>query len=210
MASLLERNKALSPEDRTGKREIILASGSRYRGELLRKLQLPFSQQASQADETPIAGEHPYDLVRRLARLKADALATEHPGALLIASDQVAAIDGQLLGKPGETGRAEAQLALLSGRTALFYTSLLLLDASNNQGQIAVERTEVQFRTLTTEEIRRYVALEQPLDCAGAFKAEGLGITLFHAIRGDDPNALIGLPLIRLSEFLRNVGVQAP
>ncbi|MEM1433314.1 MAG: nucleoside triphosphate pyrophosphatase [Pseudomonadota bacterium] len=187
--------------------KLLLASGSRYRAAVLEKLGLPFQQQASAADETPLAGEHPYDLVRRLAREKAAALAPTYPEHLIISSDQVALIDGQVLGKPGTSTRAVLQLQQLRGRTARFYTSLALLDNPSGRRWEDVVTTDVQFRQLTDAQLRNYVEREQPLDCAGAFKSEGLGISLFRGIQSSDPDALIGLPLIRLCDFLAEASV---
>lgn len=184
--------------------ELILASTSRYRAALLERLGLPFATVAPEVDETPRPGEAPQDLVRRLAIAKARAGAQRCPGALVIGSDQLAALDDEVLGKPGTEARAREQLARLSGRSVTFLTGLCLLDSQ--QEQVEVVETPVRFRTLTEQQIADYVAREQPLDCAGAFKSEGLGIALFEALGGSDPNALIGLPLIALTTMLMNAG----
>lgn len=190
---------------------LVLASSSRYRAELLARLGLPFETRSPDVDETRRPAEPATALVRRLAERKADAVADavagRCPDALIIGSDQVAVCDGQILGKPGSVERAEAQLALLSGNTVTFHTGLCLLDAASSTRQTGVVTTPVRFRRLTPAEIADYVARERPLDCAGAFKSEGLGIALFDAIGGDDPSALIGLPLIELCRMLRAAGV---
>jgi len=186
---------------------LILASTSRYRAELLGKLGLEFSARAPDVDETPGPGEPAEALVLRLAEAKARAVAASAPQALVIGSDQVAVCRGRTLGKPGTEARARAQLAELAGQQVLFLTGLCLLDSATGVLQSAIDTTRVTFRPLTAGEIEAYVAREQPLDCAGSFKSEGLGIALFEAIEGKDPNALIGLPLIDLCRMLRNAGV---
>jgi MAF protein len=188
-------------------RALILASSSPYRAELLARLGLGFETRSPDIDETRLDGESPEGLVERLARSKAEAVAPALPGALVIGSDQVAVCGSDVLGKPGTAARARDQLALLSGRAVTFFTGLCLLDTVSGNIQTAVVPTRVQFRHLNAREIDTYVARERPLDCAGAFKSEGLGIALFDAIEGDDPNALIGLPLIKLCRMLRNAGV---
>lgn len=189
-------------------RALILASTSRYRAELLRKLGLEFTARAPGVDETPQPGEPPEQLVRRLSEAKARAVAAGAGAALVIGSDQIAVCDGRTLGKPGTPERAQEQLAALSGREVVFLTGLCLLDTATDTAQTAVDTTRVRFRSLTAAEIADYVAREQPLDCAGSFKSEGLGIALFEAIQGEDPNALIGLPLIELCRMLRAAGVR--
>jgi len=188
-------------------KSLILASTSRYRAELLGKLGLEFSARAPDVDETPGPGEPAEALVLRLAEAKARAVAASAPQALVIGSDQVAVCRGRTLGKPGTEARARAQLAELAGQQVLFLTGLCLLDSATGVLQSAIDTTRVTFRPLTAGEIEAYVAREQPLDCAGSFKSEGLGIALFEAIEGKDPNALIGLPLIDLCRMLRNAGV---
>jgi septum formation protein len=189
--------------------DLVLASTSRYRDELLSRLRLPFRTVAPQVDETPLPGEAPRDLACRLARDKALAVAARCPGALVIGSDQVAELDGRPLGKPGTLAAARAQLAASAGRSVLFHTALCLVDARDAAAVTALDcdLTRVVFRALGPEEIARYVAAEQPLDCAGGFKVEGLGIALFERVENEDPTALIGLPLIRLARRLREAGV---
>ncbi|RUO79417.1 Maf family protein [Pseudidiomarina taiwanensis] len=189
------------------RRPIVLASTSPYRRELLEKLGLPFSTAAPDCDETPLVGEQAADLVQRLAYQKAASLQAEYPQHLIIGSDQVAYCNGQIMGKPHTIERAQQQLRELSGQTVTFLTGLAVVDSSQSQHKVCVDRFEVKFRSLTEAEIVRYIELEQPLNCAGSFKSEGLGICLFEALHGDDPNSLIGLPLIRLLEMLRGFGV---
>lgn len=190
-------------------RPLLLASSSKYRAELLSRLGLPFEQASPDIDETPAPGELPADLVMRLARDKGEALRTVYAEHLIISSDQVASIDDLMLGKPGTVANAIAQLERLSGRTVTFYTSLQLLDArapGTQAAQRELDITEVRFRKLSRQQIEDYVQRESPLDCAGAFKSEGLGIALFDAINTTDPSALIGLPLIRLCGLLAAMG----
>jgi septum formation protein len=187
---------------------LILASSSRYRRALLERLGLNFATTSPDVDETPRPGEAAEPLVSRLSRAKATAVAeTVSEPALVIGSDQVAVLDGRILGKPGTEARARAQLAELSGRQVRFLTGLCLLTAPAGTAEEAVVVTEVQFRRLDSAEIDDYVARERPLDCAGAFKSEALGIALFEAIRADDPTALVGLPLIALCGMLRRAGM---
>lgn len=190
------------PDSRT----LLLASSSPYRRALLERFGWAFSAQAPDIDERPLAHESPHDLVSRLALAKARALIQQHPHALVIGSDQVAVLDGQPLGKPGTEQRAIAQLEAASGRTVQFLTGLCLLDAASGAYELEVVSTEVRFRTLDVHTIRNYVRREQPLDCAGSFKCEGLGIALFEAISSADPTALIGLPLIALRAMLGRAG----
>ncbi|MCQ4163213.1 Maf family protein [Tahibacter harae] len=189
--------------------DLVLGSTSRYRAELLARLTPRFRQQAPGVDETRVPGEAPATLAARLARAKARAVAARNPGSVVIGSDQVAALDDQVLGKPGEAARAEAQLAACSGRRVVFHTALCLADARGAEVRLheAADTTEVLFRRLDAGEIRRYVEREQPLDCAGSFKSEGLGITLFERIDNADPSALVGLPLIALCRLLRAAGI---
>lgn len=191
-------------------RPLILASSSPFRREVLGKLGLAFDHHSPDIDESARAGERPTDLVLRLARAKADALAASHPDALIIGSDQVAVIDGEVLGKPGDHANARAQLRRASGRRVTFLTGLCLLDAASGRHQTGCERFQVHFRTLRDDQIERYIEQEQPFNCAGSFKSEGLGIVLFKALEGRDPNALIGLPLIMLTDFLAAEGVALP
>lgn len=186
---------------------IVLASGSTYRRQLLQRLQLPFEWSAPDVDETPAPGEPPAALAERLARAKAAALAQRFPSHLIIGSDQVASLDGAPLGKPGDFATAMRQLRACSGRRVDFLTGLSLLDSATGLQQGCVERFSVVFRPLAERQIARYLEREQPFDCAGSFKVEGLGIALFERLEGDDPNTLVGLPLIRLVDMLRNAGV---
>jgi septum formation protein len=186
---------------------LVLASTSRYRRELLGRLGLSFEVASPGVDEAPRPGEDGAALALRLAQAKARAVADTHPGAIVIGSDQACVAGGRLLGKPGTEEAARAQLALLSGATAVFHTALCVLDGRNGREWLGSTPTEVVVRPLSTDEIARYVARERPLDCAGSFKCEGLGIALFDAIRSDDPTALVGLPLVLLCRFLREVGV---
>jgi MAF protein len=178
---------------------------------LLGRLGLEFRTASPAVDESRLPDESPRDLVTRLAPAKARAVSTEFPDGLIIGSDQVAVVmtgdPGAILGKPHTAARARAQLEALSGQQVKFLTSLCLLNAATDTFQLEVIETPVTFRQLTGKEIARYVDLEQPLDCAGAFKSEGLGIALFESLGGEDPNALIGLPLIALCTMLRAEGV---
>jgi MAF protein len=185
---------------------IVLASSSPYRRALLEKLALNFTACSPAIDETARPDEEPMALVERLACEKAQALATRFPRHLIIGSDQVACLDGQILGKPGNIDRARQQLLAASGRRVLFLTGLCLLDSATGRRQSAVEPFAVEFRALSCAQIERYLEREQPFDCAGSFKSEGLGIALFKRLDGDDPNALIGLPLIRLIAMLEAAG----
>ena len=187
---------------------LILASTSPYRRELLQRLRLPFDCARPQVEETPLPGEAPDALARRLARAKAAEVAARHPGAWVIGSDQVADRDGRPLGKSGGRAAAIAQLAGMSGRVVDFHTAVCLRRGDDEQ--LALDLTRVRFRPLALEEIERYVDAEQPFDCAGSFKCEGLGITLFEAIESHDPTALVGLPLIALSGMLRAAGFRLP
>ena len=189
---------------------LVLASTSPHRRMLLERLGLPFSCAAPGVDETRQAGEPVADMVRRLSRAKADAAAARHPGALIIGSDQAAERDGDILGKPGDHARAMAQLQAASGKSVTFHTGLCLLDTRDHRRHEYVNVTRVRFRRLDKAEIERYLQAEQPYDCAGSFKSEGLGISLFEGIESDDPSALVGLPLIVLSRFLRECGVALP
>ncbi len=182
---------------------IILASTSPFRRELLQKLGLTFETAAPDIDESPLPGESPEALVQRLAAGKAAAIAEFHPDALIIGSDQVACLDGHILGKPGNHENAVIQLSQASGQVVHFYTGLCLLNARNGCQQLRCEPFEVHFRTLTSNQIERYLKREIPYGCAGSFKSEGLGIGLFERLVGDDPNSLIGLPLIRLIDMLK-------
>ena len=186
--------------------DLILASTSRYRRELLERLRLPFSVQAPDTDETPQPGELPAALASRLALAKAQAVARQHPGAVVIGSDQVADLDGTPIGKPGTHERAVAQLRLMRGRTVVFETAVAVVCVASGFAEQALAAVRVQFRDLSDEEIERYLQAEKPYDCAGSAKSEGLGISLLAAIESDDPTALIGLPLIRTCALLRRAG----
>ncbi len=190
--------------------KLILASTSPYRRELLARLGLPFETANPRTDETPLPGETPENTALRLAEAKARAVAAAHPDALIIGSDQVAVADGRVFGKPGDHARAVEQLHSLSGKTVNFFTGLCLLNAATGNCQVGGVPTLVTFRTLQDDEIERYLTREQPYNCAGAAKSEGLGISLLHSMRGDDPNALVGLPLIALCDMLRAEGVAIP
>lgn len=189
---------------------VVLGSTSRYRAELLRRLHLEFEQCAPGTDESPHPGETPRDRALRLAVAKARAAAQGLDDALVIGSDQVAELEGRVLDKPGSAERARAQLAASSGREVHFHTALCLHDTRTGQDRVHVDHTRVHFRSLAPGEIARYVEREQPLDCAGSFKCEGLGISLFERIDNEDPSALVGLPLIALARLLREAGVALP
>lgn len=190
--------------------DLVLASTSRYRRELLERLTSSFRCIAPHVDETPRRGETPGALAARLAHAKAREVAARAPGALVIGSDQVCDVDGRAFGKPGNAARAHAQLEACSGRTALFHTAVCLIDTrSTAREYAALDTTRVALRKLQPEEIVRYVEREQPLDCAGSFKCEALGIALFERIESQDPTALVGLPLIALCTLLRAAGVSA-
>lgn len=186
---------------------LILGSSSPFRAELLRKLHLDFDTASPDIDETALQNETPQALVQRLAESKARKVAEDNPQALVIGSDQVAVIDGKILGKPGNAENARAQLQSASGREVTFYTGLALFDAQQQQMQSLVEPFQVGFRSLKAQQIDFYIEREQPFNCAGSFKSEGFGIALFEYLRGDDPNTLIGLPLIRLTAMLEKAGV---
>jgi MAF protein len=184
---------------------LMLASSSPWRRELLRRLGLDFNCASPNIDESPASGEAPQELALRLARQKAEALAEQYPQHWIIGSDQVACLaNGERLGKPETHSNAVSQLIRSSGQRVSFYTSLYLLDSSNGASQQHCEPFDVQFRTLSLVEIEAYLQREQPYQCAGAFMMEGLGITLFDSLQGQDPNALIGLPLIALNRMLIN------
>lgn len=188
---------------------LILASSSRYRRELLHRLQIPFSWDSPDIDETPLPGEAIEAMTQRLALAKATAVAARQPGALVIGSDQACQREGEttIVGKSHNFDNAFKQLRASSGRRVAFHTALVLFDARSGQHYASHDIYSVEFRMLTDAEIRRYLELEQPFDCAGSFKAEGLGITLFSAMHGKDFHSLIGLPLISLCELLRQSGL---
>lgn len=189
---------------------LILGSTSRYRRELLSRLRIPFDVVAPDVDETPRPGEAPAALARRLALAKAQAVAALHPDAVVIGSDQVADLNGQPLGKPGDHVRATAQLRAMRGQTVVFQTALAVVHARQGFAQTALAAVQVRFRPLEDNEIERYLLAEQPYDCAGSAKSEGLGIALLEAIVSDDPTALVGLPLIETCRLLRGAGIAIP
>ena len=186
---------------------LILASSSPYRRELLGRLGLPFEVIEPEVDERRLPDEEPATMVARLAAAKADAVVEQRPGTLIIGSDQVAAVDHHVLGKPGNAANALVQLRALSGKRVDFLTGLCLLNGASGRRQTDVVVTSVFFRNLSDDQIAGYVAREQPYGCSGAFKSEGLGIALVDRFAGDDPTALIGLPLIRLTDMLNVEGV---
>ncbi len=186
---------------------LVLGSTSPFRRELLEKLGLPFVCDKPEVDETAQEGESAQALVARLAEAKARAVAERHPNALIIGSDQVAVVKGAILGKPHTHDKAVAQLQAASGEVVTFYTGLCLHNSATGRSQTLVEPFEVAFKSLTPAQIEGYLKAEQPYNCAGSFKSEGLGIMLFDRLTGRDPNALIGLPLISLGELLANEGV---
>jgi len=187
---------------------LILASTSPYRRALLERLGLPFEVANPGVDEVPLSGEPPDALAMRLAKAKAIAVAVNHPGALIIGSDQVAVLDGELLGKPGNHANAVRQLRRLSGKTARFLTALCVHDSSSGQSLSRLVPFEVAFRPLDDQTIENYLRREQPYDCAASAKAEALGIALIARMSGEDPNALIGLPLIALVDLLGEHGIK--
>lgn len=189
---------------------LVLASSSPYRRELLSRLRLPFTWSAPQIDESRHAGEEAEALVRRLSLEKAQALSASHPQHLIIGSDQVAVLGTQILGKPHTLERAREQLLAASGNSVTFLTGLTLLDSATGQQQTDCVPFTVHFRTLSDAQIMRYLTAEHPFDCAGSFKAEGLGISLFRSTEGSDSNSLIGLPLIRLVDMLQASGISIP
>lgn len=188
----------------------ILASTSTYRKALLEKLKLSFKSVAPNVDETALAGESATALVKRLAKLKATDVADDFPDQWVIGSDQVASLNQHILTKPLTFENAVAQLSLCSGNTVTFWTGLALVNRNRQTESVVVESFDVHFRKLSHHQIERYVELEQPLDCAGSFKSEGLGICLFERFSGRDPNCLIGLPLMLLCDLLAAEGIQLP
>jgi septum formation protein len=188
---------------------IVLASTSRYRRELLQRLRLPFSVQAPQVDERALPGEAPPSTARRLALAKAKAVALDRPGTIIIGSDQVADVDGEALSKPGTHELALAQLRRMQGRNVVFHTAIAVIGPAG-QEQVDDVPTAVRFRSLPIEQLDAYLLADTPYDCAGAAKIESLGITLLESVRSDDPTALVGLPLIRLTSMLAACGVHLP
>jgi septum formation protein len=189
---------------------LVLGSTSRYRRELLERLKVAFEVDAPEVDETPHAGEAPRDLAVRLALAKAQAVAQRHPDAIVIGSDQVADLDGEPLGKPGTHDRAIEQLRRMRGRSVVFQTAVAVVCLRSGFVAQDLAPVKVDFRALTDAEIETYLRLEQPYDCAGSARSEGLGIALLEAIHSDDPTALVGLPLIRTCRMLRAAGLQVP
>jgi len=187
--------------------QLILGSSSPFRAELLEKLGLDFISSSPDIDESALDGETAEQLVQRLSEQKAQKIAQKYPDALIIASDQVALLDGEVLGKPGNHDNAVRQLTAASGKTVLFLTGLALLNSKTGQIQSLVEHFEVSFKTLSAEQIDFYLKQEKPYQCAGSFKSEGFGISLFSKLEGEDPNSLIGLPLIRLINLLEQQGI---
>ncbi|HXE21559.1 MAG TPA: Maf family nucleotide pyrophosphatase [Rhodoferax sp.] len=202
MTQLVAQNPAVAP------RALVLGSTSRYRRELLQRLQVPFEVAAPQVDETPRPGEAPADLALRLALAKAQAVARRFPHAVVIGSDQVAELAGEPLGKPGNHARATLQLRRMRGQTVVFQTAVAVVCAEAGFSQMELAPVKVQFRDLSDAEIEAYLQAEQPYDCAGSAKSEGLGIALLDAIESDDPTALVGLPLIRTCRMIRAAGVK--
>lgn len=203
----MSKQRATVPAD---SQALILASSSPYRRELLARLQLPFVCESPDIDESAHAAEAPEALVRRLSREKAEAVAAKHPERLVIGSDQVAINGMQILGKPGSREAAVSQLKAASGREVTFLTGLCVIDGQQSLVLIDHVATVVGFRNLSELDIRNYLAAEPAFDCAGSFKAEGLGISLFDSVNSADPTALVGLPLIRLSQMLRETGRMIP
>lgn len=189
------------------KPSLILASTSRYRRELLQRLRLPFTVQAPHTDETPLPGEAPAALALRLALAKAQAVADQHPGAIVIGSDQVADLHGEPIGKPGDFDRAVQQLRRMSAQQVVFQTAVAVVRRDSGFAQALLAPVTVTFRALSDAEIERYLHLDQPFDCAGSAKSESLGVALLQRIDSDDPTALIGLPLMRTCELLRQAGL---
>ncbi len=189
---------------------LVLGSSSPFRKELLGRLQLPFEIHSPDIDETALSEETPQQLVERLAIGKATEVAKSYPQHLVIGSDQVAVNGGRVLGKPGGFEKAVEQLSMASGKMVQFYTGLTLLNSQTGQQQTEVVPFAVHFRELDEARITRYLRAEEPYNCAGSFKSEGLGITLFERLSGDDPSALMGLPLIRLVRMLEREGAQFP
>ncbi len=189
-------------------RALVLGSTSPYRRELLTRLRIPFSVTSPEVDETPQTGESPRNLALRLALAKAQAVAVLHPEAVVIGSDQVADLDGQPLGKPGEHAKAVAQLQRMRGQVVIFQTAVSVVCLANGFEDTQLAAVKVKFRDLSDAEIEAYLRAEEPYDCAGSAKSEGLGIALLESIDNDDPTALVGLPLIRTCQMIRAAGVR--
>jgi septum formation protein len=197
-----------SPALPTSSRPLILGSTSRYRKELLSRLKIPFESVAPNVDETPHNQESPKDLALRLALAKARAVALKNPEAVVIGSDQVADLEGMPLGKPGNHTNAILQLQRMRGKTVIFQTALSVVCIASGYERTDLAAVKVKFRDLSDAEIESYLRAEEPYDCAGSAKSEGLGIALLESIENDDPTALIGLPLIRTCQMLREAGVK--
>lgn len=190
--------------------QIVLGSSSPFRKQMLEKLQLPFIQFAPQIDESPLPNETPREMIARLSRLKALKVAESHSDKIIIASDQCAVFNNQIIGKPHTHAKATQQLLSFSGRTITFLTGLVVIDPRTQETHQVMDETNVHFRTLEAATIENYLHAEQPYQCAGSFKSEGLGITLFESIESKDPNALIGLPLIELTTIFAQMGIVLP
>jgi len=192
----------------TPPRKLILGSTSIYRRELLERLRIPFTVESPQLDESPLPDEAPAAMALRLALAKANAVAQRFPDCVVIGADQVADLDGHPLGKPGNHARAIAQLQQMRGNTVIFQTAVAVVCRACGFSEQSLAPVKVKFRNLTDEEIENYLLAEQPYDCAGSAKSEGLGIALLESIVNDDPTALVGLPLIRTSQMLRSAGIE--
>jgi len=188
--------------------KIILASGSPYRKQLLERLHLDFECRSPDVDESVLAGEAADDYVRRLALAKARAIAQSSPAAVVIGSDQCAVLDGRILGKPGSHENALRQLHDAQGKTVVFHTAVCVMRLADDFCQLELVPFEVEFRHLADSQLEHYLRVEQPYECAGSFKAEGYGACLFRRLRGDDPSALIGLPLLKLTTMLESAGIE--
>jgi septum formation protein len=196
------------PTPPSSERPLILGSSSRYRKELLSRLQIPFETAVPDVDETPHSDESPKDLALRLALAKARAVAQKNPAAVVIGSDQVADLEGSPLGKPGNHTNATVQLQRMRGKTVIFQTALSVVCMATGYERTDLASVKVKFRNLTDAEIESYLRAEEPYDCAGSAKSEGLGIALLESIDNDDPTALVGLPLIRTCQMLREAGIK--
>lgn len=188
-------------------RPLVLGSTSRYRRELLQRLQIPFEVAAPEVNECPLSGESPRGIAMRLALVKARAVALNFPHAVVIGADQVADLNGQPLGKPGTHDRAVVQLRQMRGQTVVFQTAVAVVCMESGFAQSSLASVRVTFRNLTDDEIENYLRVEQPYDCAGSAKSEGLGIALLESIESDDPTALVGLPLIRTCKMIQAAGI---
>ena len=194
----------ISPDNRP----LVLGSSSRYRRDLLSRLQLPFTVVAPQLDETALPGERPQEIALRLALAKARAVAASLPQAVVIGSDQVADLRGEALGKPGDHDKAVAQLRRMRGESVIFQTAVAVVCSDTGFEEVELVPVKVRFRRITDAEIEAYLRAEQPYDCAGSARSEGLGIALLEAIESDDPTALVGLPLIRTCRMIRAAGIK--